>query len=62
LNTTDSYTIKYPLEVFEEWLEERAMEDGIFYGNGRISITNITFDDVNAYVIIEGEILRRMDS
>lgn len=60
--TIDHYTIKYPLEVFEEWLEERAMEDGVFYGNGKISITNITLDSVDKYIVIDGEIERRLDA
>jgi len=62
MNYTEHYTVKYPAELFEEWVLGHAINDGVFYGNGKISVTNVTFDGVEKYVIVEGDIERRIDA
>jgi hypothetical protein len=54
--TKSNYTVEFPLEHFIEWMTFRALIDGIISDNSHISVSDISFDSANQYVVVEGMI------
>jgi hypothetical protein len=54
--TSAGFTVKYPVEEFINWMEERAVEAGIIHQFQTISVLDVNYDNGNGYVIVDGDI------
>jgi hypothetical protein len=51
----EEYNVKFPIEAFIEWVKDRAIGYEIITERTDVSVNNITYDEVNGWLIVNGD-------
>ena len=58
----DEFTVNFPIEVFIDWVKERAVNANIISDYVEVTIEEVSYETEGGWVIVKGDFLKRMDS
>ncbi len=58
----DEFTVNFPIELFTEWVRERAVKANIISDHVEVQIEDVNYDLDGGWVVVKGDFLKRMDS
>jgi hypothetical protein len=58
----DEFTVNFPIDIFTEWVKQRAVNADIISDHVEVKISDVSFDTREGAVIVIGDFTRRMDS
>lgn len=58
---TNDYRITYPVEIFENWMKENGINDGVMLENYKVQVEDISFDRETRYITVDGSISQQID-